>query len=104
VRFNSAIMLPFYALLVFANLSTVVAAYPAPGNVSFNAETKWAGFAVRLYPIATWGGLASTVVMLAAWVIYILSRPQLQQIAAITWAAGLLLSAPTLTYRMLYIR
>jgi hypothetical protein len=96
-------MLPFYALLVFANLSTVVAAYPSPGNTSFNADTQWTGLARRLYPIATWAGLASTIVMLAAWLIYILAPP-LRHIAAIAWAAGLFLSAPTLAYRMLFIR
>ncbi|MDQ3024413.1 MAG: hypothetical protein M3R04_08540, partial [bacterium] len=57
VRFNAVIMLPFFALLVFANLSTVIAAYPAPDNLSFNTQTSWPRFAAVLYPWATWAGL-----------------------------------------------
>jgi len=104
VHFNAVIMLPFFALLVFANLSTVIAAYPDSHNQSFNTQTKWPGFAVLLYPLATWAGLVSTLIMLAAWVLYILTGGALQRAAAISWAAGLLLSTPTLLYRMLFIR
>jgi hypothetical protein len=103
-HFNAVIMLPFFALLVFANLSTVIAAYPAPDNLSFNTQTKWPNFAVTLYPFATWAGLASTLVMLAAYVMYLLSGGEVQRGAAIAWAAGLLLSTPTLMYRMFFIR
>jgi hypothetical protein len=104
VHFKAVIMLPFFALLVFANLSTVIAAYPDGANLSFNTQTKWAGFAQWLYPLATWAGLVSTLVMLAAWVLYMLTGGVLQRVAAISWAAGLLLSTPTLLYRMLFIR